>query len=88
MCLAETKLCEAIKIDLDNNFVVWRKDNGQRRRGVMMTMTKKKLLDKQVLHREGRVMSIKVENGNKEVLITVAYVPLKTSSWSSQGQRS
>ena len=79
MCLAETKLCEAIKIDLDNNFVVWRKDNGQRRRGVMMTMTKKKLLDKQVLHREGRVMSIKVENGNKEVLITVAYVPLKTS---------
>ena len=51
-----------------------------------MIMTRKKLLVKQVVYGEGKaeLMSIKVENGNKGMLIIVAYVPPKTSSWSRQ----
>ena len=50
--------------------------------GGVMIMTRKELLVKQVLYGEGKaeVMSIKVENGNKEMVIIVAYVTPKTSS--------
>ena len=52
-------------------------------------MTRKELLVKQVVYGEGKaeVMTIKVENGNKDMLIIVAYVPSKTKSWSCQDHK-
>ena len=86
VCLAETTQCETIEIDLDNNYNVRRKDRVSKGGGGVMIMTRKELLVKQVLYGEGKakVMSIKVENGNKEMVIIVAYVTPKTSSQSSQ----
>ncbi|MPC30264.1 hypothetical protein E2C01_023525 [Portunus trituberculatus] len=54
--------------------------------GGVMIMARKELMVNQVVYGNDKaeVMSIKVENGNKEILITVAYVPPKTSTWSRQ----
>ncbi|MPC34576.1 hypothetical protein E2C01_027969 [Portunus trituberculatus] len=76
VCLAEAKLCKAIKIDLDNNYNVWKKDRVGKGGGGVMIMASKELMVNQVVYGDGKaeVMSNKVENGNKEMLITVAYV--------------
>ena len=52
----------------------------------VMIMAGKELLVDQIVYGEGKmeVMNIKVENGNKEMLIIVAYVPSRTYSWSRQ----
>ncbi|MPC88427.1 hypothetical protein E2C01_083329 [Portunus trituberculatus] len=86
VCLPETKLCEAIKIDLDNNNNVWMKNRVGKGGAGVMIMARKELMVNQVVYGNDKVevMSIKVKKVNKEILITVANVPPQTSTWSRQ----
>ena len=86
VCLAETKLNEAIKLDLDNSYNLWRKDRVGKGGGGVMIMTKKEMHVNQVLYGEGKaeVISVRVENNKKEMSVIAAYVPPRTNAWTKE----
>ena len=54
VCLTETKLNEIVKLDIDSNYNMWRKDRVGKGGGGIMIMTRKDLVVKQVVYGEGR----------------------------------
>lgn len=84
VCLTETKLNEAIKLEINKNYDIWRKDRMGKGGGGVMIMTKKELTVKVVEYGEGKaeIAKVNVETKNKERLtIITAYVPPRTNSW-------
>ena len=83
VCLTETKLNDAIKLEINNYYNVWRRDRVGKSGGGIMIMTRKDLVVKRVVYGEGRaeVMHVQVEIDKEEMKIAVAYVPPRTGSW-------
>ena len=86
VCLTETKLYDAVKLDVDHNYNVWRRDRVGKSGGGIMIMTSKDLVVKRVVYGEGRaeVMHVQVENNKEEMTVAVAYVPPRSGSWTKQ----
>ena len=85
VCLTETKLCEGIQTNIENdNYNIWRKNRKDKKGVGMMLMIKYTIKVRNVVCRKGKAELISAQInticGESKKLV-VAYIPPKTKTW-------